>query len=88
MVFFYPWIGCRYITEMETKGCARLAHIGNIFLCICSRFIDAYDIFYYVRRRYEMYGSLGMHWVHKSPRIGYAYMWKIYHLAFIECGMQ
>ena len=44
MVFFYPWIGYKYITEMETKGCARLAHIGKIFLCICSRFIDAYGM--------------------------------------------
>ena len=37
------WMG-RYITEMETKGCASLAHIGKSFLCICSKFIDAYDI--------------------------------------------
>ena len=29
---------------METKGCARLTHIGKSFLCICSRFIDAYVI--------------------------------------------
>ena len=29
---------------METKGCASLAHIGKSFLCICSRFIDAYGI--------------------------------------------
>ena len=29
---------------METKGCASLAHIYKIFLCICSKFIDAYNI--------------------------------------------
>ena len=40
----YPhmhWIG-KYITQMETKGCASLAHIGKSFLCVCSKFIDAY----------------------------------------------
>ena len=37
------WIG-RYITEMETKGFASLAHIGKSFLCICSMLIDAYGI--------------------------------------------
>ena len=42
--FVYPsmnWMG-RDITEMETKGCARLAHIGKGFLYICRRLIDAY----------------------------------------------
>ena len=29
---------------METKGYASLDHIGKSFLCICSRFIDAYGI--------------------------------------------
>ena len=37
------WIG-RYIIEMESKGYASLGHIGKIFICICSRFIDAYVI--------------------------------------------
>ena len=34
----------RYITYMITKGCEILAHIDWSFLCICSRFLDAYNI--------------------------------------------
>ena len=37
------WMG-RYITKMETKGCASLAHIGKSLLCICSKLIDAHGI--------------------------------------------
>ena len=41
---FMDWMR-GYITKMETKGCASLAHNGKSFLCICSRFKYAYDIF-------------------------------------------
>ena len=42
----HPHIDCigKYITHMETKRCASLAHIGKCFLCICSRSIYAYGI--------------------------------------------
>ena len=42
-----------YLIEMETQGCASLAHIDKSSFCISSRFNDAFDIVMSCEQQHE-----------------------------------